>query len=195
MSQRVSPRRGASADERHRADLALGDLPVMLEPVVGQAGGARQDARARIGDDFERDRVERGDVVEREALRLRRANAFAWAAHRLADVSRERPIPRAASSAASLARRRVVPGQARVCARPAADAGRSPRAGGRAARAARNPAGSSRAAPRRARRRKARARQIISSARDTAHQRRADAEEERIAARQHADRRRRAAPR
>ena len=68
-----------------RADLALGDLPVVLEPVVGQPGGARQDARAAVDDDFERDGVQGGDVVEGVSPRLRRANPLARAAHRLAD--------------------------------------------------------------------------------------------------------------
>ena len=37
MSHSSSPRRGASDDKRHRADLALGDLAVMLEQIVGQS--------------------------------------------------------------------------------------------------------------------------------------------------------------
>ena len=66
--QLAAPRR--ERRERDRADVALGDLAVMLEPVVRQARRARQDARVAVGDDLERDRVERGDVLEREAVGL-----------------------------------------------------------------------------------------------------------------------------
>ena len=44
--QFAAPRR--QRRQRHRAHLALGDLAVVLEQRVGQAGGARDDARARL---------------------------------------------------------------------------------------------------------------------------------------------------
>ena len=59
---------GRERRERDRADVALGDLAVVLERLVRQAGRARQDASVAVGDDLERDGVERGDVVERESL-------------------------------------------------------------------------------------------------------------------------------
>ena len=72
-----SPRRGDECGQRHRADLALGDLPVVLEPFVGQPGRARQNAGVVLSDDLKRDRVQSGDVVERKVLRLRRPNPLA----------------------------------------------------------------------------------------------------------------------
>ena len=46
MSHNVSPGSGASARQGRGADLALGQLAVMLEGVVGQPGEPRQRARA-----------------------------------------------------------------------------------------------------------------------------------------------------
>ena len=45
--QFAAPRR--EGGERDRADVALGDLPVVLEPFIGQARRARQDARVVVG--------------------------------------------------------------------------------------------------------------------------------------------------
>ena len=46
MSHSNSPRRGASADKRERADLALGDLAVMLEQIVARGPAASGRMRA-----------------------------------------------------------------------------------------------------------------------------------------------------
>jgi hypothetical protein len=59
------PQRLAAARRQRRqrdgADLALGDLAVVLEQIVGQPGGARDDPRARRRHHLDRDRVERID--------------------------------------------------------------------------------------------------------------------------------------
>ena len=105
----AAPRR--ERRERDCANVALGDLAVVLERVVRQAGSARQHARVAVGGDFERDGVERGDVVEREALRLRRADALARAAHRLADRQHGPAHAARREQRRELGRRRVVPGE------------------------------------------------------------------------------------
>ena len=77
MSHSSSPRRGASARQRHGAHLALGDLAVVLEQIVGQARRARQErARRPSAATSMRDRVERVDIGRcrmppRVALRMR----------------------------------------------------------------------------------------------------------------------------
>ena len=53
MSHSNSPRRGASDEMRHRADFALGDLAVVLEQGVGEAGSAREHAGVGGGFDFD----------------------------------------------------------------------------------------------------------------------------------------------
>ena len=58
------PQRG----ERRRADLALGQLPVVPESLVRQAETAMQDARLRPRPAFDGDGVEIGDII----LRLNR---------------------------------------------------------------------------------------------------------------------------
>ncbi len=59
------------------ADLALGELAVMLEQRVVEAGRERQHRRVRGGRDLQRDGVERRDIDEIEAGGGRRAHAFA----------------------------------------------------------------------------------------------------------------------
>ena len=66
MSHSSSPRRGASADSVERAHLALGDLAVVLEQIVGKPARARDDARAWLGRDLDRHRVERIDRAQIE---------------------------------------------------------------------------------------------------------------------------------
>ena len=51
--QFATPRR--ERRQRHRADFALGDLAVVLEQIIGEAGSARDDARVRRRDDFDGD--------------------------------------------------------------------------------------------------------------------------------------------
>ena len=92
----IADRAGAGADvpeqlaaarrerrQRDGADLALGELAVVLEQAVRQAGDERDDACARSGVDLERDGVEGVDAGEVEACGLRRADALARAAERL----------------------------------------------------------------------------------------------------------------
>ena len=55
--------------QRHRADLALGQLAVMGEQLVGQAGDAGQDDRAGFCVGLDRDRDRRLNIVEREGRR------------------------------------------------------------------------------------------------------------------------------
>ena len=116
----------------------------------GRPGSARQHARAAIGDDFERDGVERGDVVEREALR----RALRERARAAPPIASQTVSSRSPHAARREQRRQLAPASRRPTrapgsARRAADAERSPRAGGHAERGARNPAAPSRAARRR----------------------------------------------
>ena len=69
------PERG----ERHGPDLALGDLAVMLEHVVGQPRGERDDLGARACLDLDGDEVQRLDIVEAETIGGGAAHALAWA--------------------------------------------------------------------------------------------------------------------
>ena len=55
----------------HGADVLLGQLTVMLEPCVGQSRGQRNDARPWRRCQFDRDEVQRVDVLEGEFTRLR----------------------------------------------------------------------------------------------------------------------------
>ena len=83
----------------------------MLEPVVGQSGRARQNSRAALGDDFDRDRVQGGD--DRRARRpapRSRGCAPAGRPSPRSTVSLERPAARC-QAARQFRRRRVVPRQ------------------------------------------------------------------------------------
>ena len=66
--------------QRQRADLALGDLAVVLEQRVGRPGASGRIARARRGLDLEGDDIERVDRAEVEAVGARAADALARAA-------------------------------------------------------------------------------------------------------------------
>ena len=185
--QFAAPRR--QRRQRQRADLALGDLAVMLEQIVGEARRQRQDARIRRCFDFDRHDVERID---------RRRASKAVGAGRCGCA---RPAPPSASSTVSVEppkplprqqRARSPPGRSRPRSAPgcgvrdAAAAG-SGRAAGRAARRSRSPASAqpSRAAARLKAEGAGKAR--ISSAGTMPRERRADAVQERIAGGQHAD--------
>jgi hypothetical protein len=62
------------------ADLALGDLAVVLEQLVGRPAGAS--TRAPGGLDLDRDGAERADVAEVEAAGCRHAQTFARTSQR-----------------------------------------------------------------------------------------------------------------
>ena len=91
----IADRAGAGADvpeqlaaawrerrQRDGADLALGELAVVLEEAVRQAGDERDDACARSGLDVDGDGVEGVDAGEVEACASRRADALARATER-----------------------------------------------------------------------------------------------------------------
>ena len=59
---------GRKRRERHRPDLALGDLAVMLEHVVGQARSERDDLGSGARLDLDGDEVQRLDIVEAETV-------------------------------------------------------------------------------------------------------------------------------
>ena len=180
--QFAAPRR--ERGQRHRADLALGDLPVVLEQSSASPARAAGCALGR-GDDFERDRVQSGDVGESEARRLvvRMRSRGPPIASQHGEP--RRPMPRAVRSAASFAGPSPSQESARMRA-PGCRWGTDASSGRPCSETARSPAGSSRAAPRRGEGGGRRERPI-SSRRHAAHQHRADAEEERIAAGEHAD--------
>ena len=69
---------GGEGGERGGADLPLGQLAVVVESLVRQAGRAGEQGGAGIGDAFDRERVEVGDVglVPVAAAFLRAAHAF-----------------------------------------------------------------------------------------------------------------------
>ncbi len=77
----MPPRR--ECGKRHGANLALGDLAVVLEKFVGQTGRSCEHARARRGLDLDRNHVERSHVAEVEARGRRHTQAFARTAQRL----------------------------------------------------------------------------------------------------------------
>ena len=126
--------------QRQRADLALGDLAVMLEQVVGQARRQRQDARASAPPRPRSPDVERIDVVEMRSV----------GAGRCACVSRGPPsasstVESRRAEAARQAARRPPPGRsrprsARARGVPGCSSGRIRSIGGRAARRSRCPA-------------------------------------------------------
>jgi hypothetical protein len=71
---------GRQGGESDGADLLFGQLSVMGEEVVRQAGGERDDAGARAGHDVERHEVEAGDVLRQRVLGEEGADAFVGAA-------------------------------------------------------------------------------------------------------------------
>ena len=110
--------------ERHGADVALGDLPVMLEHLVGEAAAQRHDLGAGLRHDLDADRVQ--GIDRRRARNPRRAHArqaFARPAHRLAHDEARAPHAALGEERGELARRRRRPRRARGCAHPAANAG------------------------------------------------------------------------
>ena len=119
----VSPRRGASAESVIARMSRLVIWPSCSNHSSGRPRRAGQDARVAVGDDLERDGVERGDVVEREALRL----ALRGCA-RAGRPSPRRPSARTAPCRAPRAAPRAWPGSHRPRRAPgsgrrAADAG------------------------------------------------------------------------
>ena len=68
MSHSSSPARGRERRKRHRPDLALGDLAVMLEHVVGQAGASGMILASGARLDLDGDQVQRLDIVEAETV-------------------------------------------------------------------------------------------------------------------------------
>ena len=71
---------GRELGERRGADLALGQLAIVDEGVVGQAGDRWQQRRAGIGDAIDGEDVEIADVASVEVLGRRRGDAFVGAA-------------------------------------------------------------------------------------------------------------------
>ncbi len=189
MSHSSSPRARRERRQRHGADLALGDLAVMLEQIVGEAGRAAASTRAsRRGFNLDRHDVERVDVVEVEAvgassLRMRSRGPPSASS----TVSRDAPKPRLGEQRARAPPARRRPRSAPARARPDADAGGS----GRAARPCSDTSVDVRQRPAEPRGGEAEGRRRrerpASRRRDMARQRRADAVEERIARGQHAD--------
>ena len=82
MSHRYSPLQRRERGQRHRADLALGDLPVMLEQIVGKAGRVSDDARAGRCLNLDTDDIQLGDVAKIEAGGVRGPDALLGAAER-----------------------------------------------------------------------------------------------------------------
>jgi hypothetical protein len=77
------------------ADVAFGDLPVVLEPIVRQPRRERQEPRAGTGFDLQADDVERLDIGEVELLRRDAADALAWPPIASSTWRTEPPQPRA----------------------------------------------------------------------------------------------------
>ena len=72
---------GPQSRERQRPDLGLGELPIILEQRVVEAG--RKGQRVAVTRHGDRDGVERIDGADIEALGARRLDPLARAAHRL----------------------------------------------------------------------------------------------------------------
>ena len=173
--------------ERQRAHLALGELAVVLEPVVGQA-------RARAAGSSPTTSATSSAIVLSGSM-SRKLEAPRGAERRRSrgppiassTVDRESPKPALAQQRSQSRRRLAVPRQrehARARLQMRNDAAR---ARGHAARAARNPATPSRAATPRELNAEGCGKHTNLVGADDLGEQRADAEEERIAAREHAD--------
>ena len=91
MSHSSSPGRGASADRVIARMSRLVICPSCSNQIVGQARRARENARVGLGDDFDRQRIERVDVLDVESSQRAPRAAF----------SRGPPMAFAARSGAS----------------------------------------------------------------------------------------------
>ena len=104
--------------QRDRPDIGLGELAVMLEPVVGQPGRQRQDTGVAAGDDLDRQQVERHDVIQREAVGAGLSDALVRAADRFQHGDRTLAEAARAHQLGHGERCRIVPGQGQdPCAR------------------------------------------------------------------------------
>ena len=121
--------------ERYRADLAFGDLAVVLEKIVRKARSAGDDPRIRRSFDLDGERVEGIDGIEIVRGRRRGAKALARAAERFEYGEPRRAEARLRKQPAkppARRRRKSMP----VCGRQAANAGAPDRACGRVPRGA-----------------------------------------------------------
>ena len=83
MSQRRWPARGAQGGEGHGANIGFGELAVILEPGIVEAGAQADDACIGIGYDLYRQGVERIDPGEGERIGPCFEAALTRAAHGL----------------------------------------------------------------------------------------------------------------
>src|SRR5262249_32449104 len=94
--------------QRHGPDLALGDLTIVLENVVWQARGKRNDPGVGAGLHFDGDEIQRLDVVQAVAIGGRGGNALARSPHGLQHTERTSLAATSAEMARDRGRRRGV---------------------------------------------------------------------------------------
>ncbi len=96
ISHRQLAGAGRERGEGDGADLALGELAVMLEQLIGESGAEGDDLGVRARLDFDGDEVQRLHIVEAEILGARCAHALLRAAQGFEHMQAERVRSRAA---------------------------------------------------------------------------------------------------
>ena len=101
---------GRERGKRHRADIALGELPVIFKKSVAKSGCERDDGRAGIRHHLNRDGVERRDVSEVEVHGRRAAHPLARPTERFENSQPRSAHPPRRQQLRDPPRRRLVPG-------------------------------------------------------------------------------------